>query len=383
MSSLLEDITKFESENEAKVYIYDGENGGVRSDIATGSIYKYFDDLNESATIKVAADLKTMTVGLYNKKTGYMERPLRELAKTGYTSIEKYLGSLSDDVSSGTYANFTATVPMKFVTAAYKEDGAVGIIYCEIANYHYRIVDGRYEWDKTPVARLNTELCMPLMRSANGKFSLYNFCESSYNRSFNLEKYLASIEEENNKALEKVRESVPECGFALIGSFSLGFLVTDSEGNPMFITNKLGIIKNDEKEMRLFGCVRKTSKEKECGIILSLNKESKTFQARILSSIYPNEYSVGKDKSVPMTVSFDTSAMEYGYGDYAIIDMDERYMYLERLEGSYYNNSSWEKLTRNKDNAYKYDMVTGELVRTRKIPIEDDDLYESKKEGKR
>ena len=84
-----------------------------------------------------------------------------------------------------------------------------------------------------------------------------------------------------------------------------------------------------------------------------------------------------------MTVSFDKEAMEYGYYDYAIIDMDERYMYLERLEGSIYNDSVWGKLTKNKDNAYKYDMVTGDLVRTRKIPIEDDDLYESKKEGRR
>lgn len=382
MSSLLEDITKFESENEAKVYIYDGQNGGVRSDIATGNVYKYFDDLNESAVMKVAVDLKTMTVGLYNAKTGYIERPIKEMSKSEYTSIEKYLNSLSDDVSSGTYANFTVPVPMEFVTSTNKEGNSVGIIYCEIANYHYTTIDGKYVFAKTN-ARLSADLCIPLMRSANGRFSLYNFCESSYNRNFDLEKYLTSIEEENNKALEKVRETVPECGFALINSYNLGFLVTDSEGNPMFIAKKLGVIKNDEKEMRLFGCAKKASKERECGIILSLNKESKTFQARILSSVYPNEYSVGKDKSVPMTVSFDTSAMEYGYGDYAIIDMDNRYMYLEKLEGSYYNDSSWEKLTRNKDNAYKYDMVTGDLVRTRKIPIEDDDLYESKKEGKR
>ena len=107
MSSLLEDITKFESENEAKVYIYDLKTGGVRSDIATGSIYKHFEDLNESVAIIVAADLKTMTVGLYNTKTGYMELPLKEVAKTGHKSIGKYLDSLSDDVSSGTYANFT------------------------------------------------------------------------------------------------------------------------------------------------------------------------------------------------------------------------------------------------------------------------------------
>ena len=382
MSSLLEDITKFESENEAKVYIYDLENGGVRSDIATGNMYKYFEDLNESAAIKVAADLKTMTVGLYNTKTGYVELPLKEVTKNGYKSIGRYLDSLSDDVSSGAYADFTVAVPMKFVASSYKEEGAVGIIYCEIANYSYATIDGKYVWTKTP-ARLSTDLCIPLMRSANGKFSLYNFCKNPYNRNFGLEKYIASIEEENNNALKKVRETVPECGFALINSYNLGFLVTDSEGNPMFIANKLGIIKNDEKEMRLFGCVQKASKEKECGIIISLNKESKTFQARILSSIYPNEYSVGKDKSIPMTVSFDTSAMEYGYMDYAIIDMDERYMYLEGLEGSIYNDSTWEKLNRNKDNAYKYDMVTGDLVRTRKIPIEDDDLYESKKEGKR
>ena len=382
MSSLLEDITKFEADNEAKVYIYDEKSGGVRSDLATGSMYKYFDDLNESAVMRVAVDLKTMTVGLYNAKTGYIERPIKEMAKSEYTSLEKYLNSLSDDVSSGTYANFTVPVPMEFVTSTNKEGNSVGILYCEISNYHYTTVDGKYVWTKTP-ARLSADLCIPIMRSANGKFFLYNFCESSYNRNFDLEKYLTSIEEENNKALEKVRAIVPECEFALISSYSLGFLVTDSKGNPMFITNKLGIIKNDEKEMRLFGCAKKTSKERECGIILSLNKESKTFQARILSSVYPNEYSVGKDKSVPMTVSFDTSAMEYGYGDYAIIDMDERYMYLEKLDGSYYNNSSWEKLTRNKDNAYKYDMVTGDLVRTRKIPIEDDDLYESKKEGKR
>ena len=382
MSSLLEDITKFESENEAKVYIYDLENGGVRSDIATGSMYKHFEDLNESVAIIVAADLKTMTVGLYNTKTGYMELPLKEVVKTGHKSIGKYLDSLSDDVSSGTYANFTVSVPMKFVTTNYKEEDAVGIIFCEIANYHYTIINGKYVWTKTP-SRLSADLCIPLMRSANDKFSLYNFCESSYIRNFNLEKYLASIEEENNKALEKVRETVPECGFALISSYNLGFLVTDSEGNPMFIANKLGIIKNDEKEMRLFGCAQKTSKEKECGIIISLNKESKTFQARILSSIHPNEYSVGKDKSVPMTVSFDKEAMEYGYYEYAIIDMDERYMYLEKLGDSIYNDSVWGKLTRNKDNAYKYDMVTGDLVRTRKIPIEDDDLYESKKEGRR
>ena len=381
MSSLLKDIIKFESENDAKVYIYDGENRGIRSDIATGIMYTYFEDL-ESVKIRVAVDLKTMTAVLYNEKTGYMELPLMGVAKTGNKSIERYLDSLSDDVSSGTYADFTVSVPMKFVTTNYKEEDAVGIIFCKITNYQQStMIDGNYVFPKTP-AQLRMDLYIPLMRSVNGKFSLYNFFDSS-KHNFNFETCLTYIEEENNKALEKVRKNVPECGFALISRYDLEFLVTDSKGNTMFIANKLGIIKNDEKEMRLFGCAQKASKEKECGIIISLNKESKTFRARILSSIHPNEYSVGKDKSVPMTVSFDKEAMEYGYYDYAIIDMDERYMYLEKLEDSYYNDSAWKKLTKNKDNAYKYDMVTGDLVRARKIPIEDDDLYESKKEGKR